>query len=325
MSEIGVAGWRRAVRRGDLPSDLVELLRDVALRMSRRRALPPSFAPYGQWDDEAAEEIFAAWYADRLVGAGQLLALLDRSSSEAGLRGLAERSLRQHLLNAADRSQARNLYTRVVGLLRDSPEFGLVQDAFRAADTWYFIAPAAGIDAATPLWSAPDRLLVAHAWALGDLTIIRYRPTAAKLSPVLDGPELERFIVGLMARTQTALTPSLVMVALSARLDLGAPQLHDVDEAPTLASPTRGPDAEVRMAEAARAIVAGLTPRQRAVLRRADDAVATVAAALGCSVGTVMNERRRIGAAVSRVSEDEDDRGVLLNMSADLLYLPDDD
>ena len=326
MNDSAVAGWRRAVRRGELPSDLVSLLRGVALRMCRRRLLPPNFAPYGQWDDEAGEEIFAAWYADRLVGAGQLLALLDRSSSEAALRALAERSLRQHLLNRADRSQTRNLFGRVVAVLREQPAFVLVHAASRPADTWYGLRPHADVaDAEVPLWSGPERLLVAHGWALGDLAIIRYRANAAKLSPVLDASELERFITGLMSRAKTALTPALIMTVLSARLDLGAPQTHDLEGEPALASASPAPEDEVAMADTARAIVADLTARQRDVLRRADDTVVSIAEALHCSVGTIINERRRIAAAVSRLSEDEAERAVLLNMAADLLYPVDDE
>jgi hypothetical protein len=288
--------------------------------MARRRLLPPSFAPYGQWDDEAAEEIFASWYADRLVGAGQLLALLDRASSLARLRGLAERSLRQHLLNAADRSQARNLFARVIQLLRASPIFTVAQPASRTADTWFALSPPRGAGSDAPAWSDPDRLLIAHGWALGDLAIIRYRANAEKLAPVLNAAELEGFAEGLMARTQSALTPSLIMLALSARLDLGAPSTEDIDESQQLASAAPAPDIQVTLTDTARAILADLTPRQREVLRLGEAKVASVAEALRCSVGTVMNERRRIGAAVSRLSEDDYERDALLNIAADLLY-----
>ena len=320
MNDTEVAAWRGAVRRGDLPDDLVELLRNVAVRMVRQRLLPPSFAPYGQWNEEAAEEIFASWYADRLVGGDQLLALLDRASSLAGLRGLAQRSLRQHLLNAADRSQARNLFGRVVHLLRTSPMFTVAVSATRAAETWFALSPPRGAGADTRLWSDPDRLLIAHGWATGDLPIIRYRANAEKLSPVVNAAELERFVEDLMYRTQAALTPTLLMVALSARLDLGALPTEDIDESPQLATAAPAPDVQVALADTARAILADLTPRQREVLRLGDAKVASVAEALRCSVGTVMNERRRIGVAVSRLSEDDYERDALLNIAADLLY-----
>jgi hypothetical protein len=321
MSDVDLVRWRRALRHGELPSDLVALLHDAARRMSRRRVLPPSFSPYGHWNDEAADELFAAWYSDRLLGTGQLLALLDHASSVAGLRALAQRSLRQHVLNAADRSQARNLFGRVVASLRDSPSFQLVSAAARPAQAWYAAAACADV----PLWSGPERLLVAHGWAVGDIAIIRYRAGAAKLSPLLDAAELERFILELMQRVQAALTPTLIMSVLAARLDLGAPEVGDLDDAPELVDAGRGPDVDAGLKETARSILTGFTDRQREVLARSEDPVASIAAALHCSVGTVVNERRRIAAAVARLTEDETEAGLVLNIVADLLYLTNDE
>lgn len=325
MTAARVDGWRRAVRAGELPEDLLSFLQDVARGLVRRRALPPSFAPYGRWDDEAADEIFASWYADRLIESRQLLALLDRSSSDAGLRGLAQRSLRHHLLNAADRSQARNLFARVLELLSESPDYVVVQRASRAADTWFALVSPRGAGAGSSLWSESERQLSAHAWALGPLTVIRYRADAAKLSPVLDAAELERFVTGLMVRTQRALTPRLIMDALSQRLEIRGAEVRQLDSVPEIASARRGAAAQVELTDTARAIVASLSPRQRHVLRLGDDPVAVVAEALGCSVGTVMNERRRIGEAVTRMSGDDDERDALLNIASDLLYLPNDE
>ena len=61
---------RKRVRRGELPEDLVAELRSVVGKLVRLRLLPPVFAPYGQWNEEAADEIFSSWYTDRLLGRG---------------------------------------------------------------------------------------------------------------------------------------------------------------------------------------------------------------------------------------------------------------
>lgn len=304
---------RRRVRAGETPTELVDELRGVARRMARSRRLPPSFAPYGQWDDEAADEVYAAWFADRLVGEGDLLALLDRSPDRQTLRRLAERSLRQHLLNAQDRSQARNLFARLVALLTDETRpFRLVQDASRPQDRWYALSDDAP-------WGGPERELVAHAWALGDFVVLRYRAAAAKLSPVLDAGELERFVIGLLDRAG-ALTPGLIMRALSARFALGEVAFEPIDEAPPLPAATRGPEAEVLLNDTAQALVGELTDRQAEVLRRSGDRVADIAEAVGVSGGTVVNEQRRIGELVARASGDDVERHALLNRIADLLY-----
>jgi hypothetical protein len=326
MTDAELGSWRRAARRGDLPPDLIEHLRGIVRGMVRRRALPPAFAPYGQWDDEAADEVFGAWYADRLVGAGQLLALLDRASSLAGLRGLAERSVRQHLLNAAHRSQTRNLFGRIVDVLRaDTTTYTVVRDAPRPAETWFALAAPRGPGAAAGPWTADDAQLAAHAWGLGDLTVIRYRADAAKLSPVLEISELERFITGMLFATGAALTPRLILAALAFRVDLDEPVEQEIESAPAAAGATPAPDLQVVLNDTARAILDELTARQRAVLRRAADPVATIARDLSCSVGTVVNERRRIGTVVTRLSADDAERDALLNIAADRLYLQDDE
>jgi hypothetical protein len=319
--DVTLRALRRRVRAGETPPDLVVELRGVARRLARARRLPPSFAPYGQWDDEAADEVFASWYADRLVGEGRLLALLDRAPDMPALRRLAERSLRQHLLNAQDRSQARNLFTRLGAMfVSHTTKFRLVQDAARSQDRWYALANADQVQ----LWAGPERLLIAHAWALGDFTVIRYRAAAAKLAPVLDAAELERFAIGMLERTASALTPALMMRALAARFALGETKFQPLDDAGTTPAPTAPVDANVLLRDTARGLLIELTDRQEEILRRSRDKVADIAAAVGCSVGTVVNEQRRIGELVTRASGDDTERDALLNLLVDLLYVTGD-
>lgn len=309
---------RRRVRGGDIPRELVEELRAVARRLVRSRRLPPSFAPYGQWDDEAADEVFASWYADRLVAEDRLLALLDRAPDMPALRRLAERSLRQHVLNRHDRTQARNLFARLVPLLDgDKATYRLVQDASRPQDRWYALATSAD---AQP-WAGPERVLVAHAWALGDFSVIRYRAAATKLSPVLDAAELKRFTIGLLQRTGSALTPALIIRVLATRFALGEVEFAPVDDAMPPPSAAPSPDAEVLLRDTARALLLDLTPRQAAILKRSGDKVADIATAVGCSAGTVVNEQRRIGTLIARASGDDAERASLLNFMVDLLYV----
>lgn len=319
---ISLRSLRRRVRGGETPRELVEELQSVARRLARSRRLPPSFAPYGQWDDEAADETFASWYVERLVGEGQLLALLDQAADLHALRRLAARSLRQHLLNALDRSQARNLYARVLALLQQKqPErFQLVVSAARPQDRWYALTRS---DATKP-WGRPERELLAHGWALGDFVVIRYRADAAKLSPVLDAHELERFVVGLLERSGAALTPTLIMRTLSARFALGDVEFQTIDAIVSPPSTGPSPETDVLLRDAARGLLDEISPRQATILRNSDGRVADIASMIGCSVGTVVNEQRRIGALVSRVSGDDVERDALLNIMVDLLYLESD-
>ena len=321
MTDSRLRELRRLVRSGEVPADLIEELRSAARGLVRRRALPPSFAPYGRWDDEAADEVFAGWYAYRLLGRGQLQALLDGASTVGGLRRLAERSLRQYLINARDRSQAGNLYRRLVALLEDGARFRLVLNANRAQDRWYAVRDAPGD---MRPWAGDERSLLAHGWALGDFVVIRYKAGAAKLSPVLDAGELERFVDGLLGRVHGALTAALIMRVLSVRFDLGEVELEPGDEVEFEAH-AETPEAAVLLDDTARAVLAGLTARQRAILTRSgSEGVAAIALELGCAAGTVINEQRRIADVVTRLTEDPSERDRVLNIAVDLVYEEDD-
>jgi hypothetical protein len=321
MIDARVRQLRREVRQGELPEDLVAELGLIVRRLIRLHALPTSFSPYGQWDEEAASEIFNSWYVERLLARGHLQALLDRSNSVGSFRRLCERSLRQHILNSQDRSQARNLFRRLVGTLEEDGSFMLVRDAARPQDRWYSLSN----DVASQEFSGEDTVLIAHGWAIGDLTIVRYRAGARKLSPVLDGAELTRFTAGLMERVACSLTPNLIMRALAARLDLGEVRVEALDEAPEPAAPRdRLPaiDEQLALRETALAVLGELTSRQVLVFQGTAEelTVSEIASACRCSVGTVVNERRRIAALVSRVSENDVERDQLLNILGDLVY-----
>ena len=320
MTPQRLAELRREVRAGTLPRDLVDSLQAVARRLVRLRLLPPAFAPYGSWDAEAADEIFQSWYERRLLVQGHLQLLLDRAQSPAAFERLAERSLRQHLARERDRSQARNLYARLLKMLEERDAFTLTRDATRPQDRWWAPAGSAGEP-----WTGDDQQLVSHAWALGDFTVIRYRAHSRKHSPLLDAEELERFVRGLMEHSISALTPTLIMRALEARFALTpeAPASLEARSEQGIDAPgAESPAGDVQLRDTARALLAELSSRQAEVLARtvADEPVETIAAALRCSAGTVVNERRRIGIAVTRFSADENERVAVLNATADLVY-----
>jgi len=315
-----VAELRRQVRAGELPEELIAELRSVAERLVRLRLLPPSFSPYGQWDEEAAQEIFSSWYTERLLARGHLQMLLDRAGSSGALRSLAERSLRQHLSSSRERTQTQNIYWRLNTILQGGHPFVLVESATRPQDRWY--ATRAG---ASP-WPGNDRQLIAHGWALGDFTVIRYRADATKLSPLLDSNELARFAEGLMASTGAALTPALIMRVIVARFDLHESESEPFEEAKQTAEVASKLPEQLALRQSALAILAELTPRQVQVLRLTpQDTVVEIAERVRCSTGTVVNEQRRIGQLIIGMSEDDGERDRLLNILADLVYSSSDD
>lgn len=302
----------------DVDPRLVAELRRVTSRLVRFRGLPPSYAPYGVWNGEAEEEIFQSWATERLVR-GQLQALLDRAANLDSFRRLAERSLRQHVLNRRERSQAQNLYWRSAELLDSDAEFERFIDAVRPQDVWWGLT--AWRDQPRPQFGGDDARLLGETWALGDFELIRYRPDARKLSPLLSTAELKRFLVSLLERVQALLTLSRIMRALERRFDLGEIQLGPLETPEAEAAAAVEPE-EIVLEETALAVIAEMTARQVEVLVGTDagETIDDMSERLSCSVGTVVNEQRRVGAIIDRHSETDEQRAVVLRKVLDVLY-----
>jgi hypothetical protein len=309
----------------DLDPRLVAELRRVASGLVRYRGLPPSLAPYGVWNEEAEAEIFQSWAADRLIGESQLQGLLDRAPTLESFRRLAERSLRQHVLNQRDRSQAQNLYWRLKEMLDEDDDFYSFIGATRPQDVWWGLSD--WRSAPPSQFAGDDERLLAAVWGLGEFAIIRYRPDARKLSPLLSTPELKRVLVSLFAAVQALLTLSRIIRALERRFGLGEVQLEGLEE-PEAQAATAAEGDPVLLEESALALITALTSRQADVLVATEGAVLEedgetldeIAARLGCSVGTVVNEQRRVAALLDRHSENDDERRLVLRKVLDLLY-----
>ena len=309
---------KRLLRDGDIADELYSELRDIVAGVVRRRELPPVFAPYGEWNEEAIDEVFQAWMTRRLLGLGHLKPLIARAGDVRVFRARAARSLRQFLLNERDRTQAANLFARMRTLLNEDGDFSCFIDAKRSQDRWWGLTT---WDDPEP-FSASERTLHAAAWAAGDLVVIRYRADAKKLSPVLDLPELKRFAVVVFETLTTLLTVPLLIDALRARLDLDEGDvlpLGDSDAATT--SPTAMPD-QLGLRELAELARSELTERQALVLRATagERPLADIGRELHCSAATVLNEQRRVAALLTRLTADDAERAELLNLVVDLLY-----
>jgi len=302
----------------DAPPELLNELRQVAERLVRSRMLPPRLAPYGVWNEEASEEVFQAWAAKRLFGRGDLRGIVARSGSGAVFRTLAERSLRQFLLNERARSEAQNLFGRVREQLQNDDAFRCFIESPRSQNAWW------GLSAweEPPAFNDDERRLRLAAWSVENVTVIRYSASARKLSPLLDREELNRFLHGLFEALQALLTISHVMNGLRERLALDASETVPMEGAP---EPSSAQDVagELAIRETALLVIAELSSRQARVLldTAAGRPLAAIGAALGCSAATVLNEQNRIGAVIRRMSADKEQQELLLKTVTDLLYV----
>ena len=306
---------QRFLSSGEVPDEIWGELQAVVRRLVRRSGLPPSYSPYGVWNDEAAEDVFHNWVEDRLLGKAQIVALTQQALELSHFRGRAERSLRQHLINQRERSVLRNLYRRLRELLEADGRFVKVRASRRHQDVGWALSTQPGAEG----FAGSEKELVAAAWSLGEFALVSYRSDAGKLSPVLATVELARFVVGLFEAVGASLTLTQLLRALELRFDLGAVKEEPIESEPQLQSEHSVAET-VELRELAIAALTEMTPRQVSVLRdtEAGESLQEMAARYGCSLATVHNEQRRIGALFNRIAGSDDKE--LLKMVRDLLY-----
>ncbi|HEY2053161.1 MAG TPA: hypothetical protein VGH14_04405 [Solirubrobacterales bacterium] len=297
---------------------LLSELEKVAGFLIRGAHLPPSYAPYGRWDAEAAQEMAQEWIAEKLLRGGGLAALFDSAATSKAFRSLAQRSLHQFVLNRRERSQSQNLYERARRILDEDERFRVVYAADRRQDVVWGLAA----DPSRAAFPGGERELGAFAYSLGEFELIRYKDTAAKLAPLLASEELARFIYGMIAAAGP-LSLSSLMQALELRFDL-TPVAFDSLQGEWPPEPVTDLtlEEEVVIRQIARASIVELTERQARVLlgRRAEVTVEALAGELVCSVGTVANEEKAIARVLRRHCDGSDEEAELLKIVGDLLY-----
>jgi hypothetical protein len=289
------AAREKVLAREDPPSELIEECRNIVRLLIRTSSLPPHYSPYGVWSDEAIEEVFADWVEMRLVGRGQLLALIQRAPVLPVFRRMAETSVRQHLIDSLKRSQSANLFERLTRRLAEDERFESVGAG--AGALWHLR------DGPVEAYTGEDRSLLAVAWSLGDFHVIRYQPDARKLSPLLDADELDRFLVGMLG--VGAMNVSTLMRVLRMRFAIDDDAPHEVLD-PEAKGHQDDPESVVDVADLVTATLAELTRRQAEILVGLDQGLSgsDLAGRLGCSAGTISHERRSIEDVLIRLGTD---------------------
>jgi hypothetical protein len=281
---------------GDPPALLIDGCRETVKLLVRTAGLPTFYSPTGVWSDEAVEEVFADWMAFRLVGRGQLLAMLQRSPTMQVFRKMAQTSVRQHLVDGLRRSQSANLYERVEKLLANEPKFASAGSG--PGRLWRLVE-----GPETP-FEGEDQTLLGVAWGLGDFTVIRYDIDAKKLSPLLDADSLDRFVTGMIQAG--AMTVGMIMRAMRMRFSLDDQSPPAEFDAEKHARAGGDPGAEVLVADLVTATLSELTARQAKVLVGLVNDVPgrELAQQIGCSTGTISHEKAQITEILARLGTD---------------------
>lgn len=309
---------------GRVTEELLLALRGIVGRLVAFGNLPPMYSPTGSWDEDAEEEVFAGWIESRLVGTGQLAALLQQTGTERSFVRLGELYLRRHLINRLERTHATNLFDRLRALLaEDSRTFEVLVPSTREQDVVWTLGAGGGRAESGAVFEGGEDRLLSLAWGLGEFETVRFRDDARKLSHVLERDELIRFVVGLMQAAGAGLTLAQLVRVIARRFDLDPVTVESIGQE---AAEVPGSDDVIEAVAAqqiAVAALAELTSRQVDVLsgQLQEHSVREIAGELSVSVGTVAAEQRAIATVLSRLSDpDGDSRRELLNALGDLLF-----
>ncbi len=283
---------------GEIDQQLYELLLNLTRVVIFNGHLPPAYSPTGSWSPEAAEDAAHGWIERRLLRTNALLAAFDLGQHHRPFLNSLEQNFRHHLQNERERAELPNLLRRTGALLRDDARFRDWLPQRRPFDTWWGLVS----------WTNPvafqggDDILVAHAWALGEITLFRYAQNVDRASPVLSTETLGEFLTGLFTGVAALLTLAHLAAVYEGRFDLGATEMVELEPetADELAAPEAPPDEEV--SAAAVNVAAELSARQFEVLlrRSQEETLEVIAAALGVSRGTVDNDLRNCAPAIDR-------------------------
>jgi hypothetical protein len=322
MNDVAFRDARLAfLREGRVSVELLSELRAVVTRLVVFGNLPPMYSPTGKWDEDAQEEVFADWADARLVGAGQLAALMHQTGTAKSFGRLAELYLRRHLINRLDRTHATNLFGRLrTVLVEEAAVFTVLIVSAREQDVVWTLS---GDGAPQVAYAAGEDRLLSLAWSLGEFETVRFREDAKKLSHVLERDELIRFVAGLIAAAAGGLTLAQIVRTIVVRFDLEPAQIEDLGREAEEVVVADNVVAEVSAAQLAAGVLGELTARQVDILtgQLQHESVRAIAETVHVSVGTVSTEQQRIAAVLSRVSDpDHDSRRALLNALRDLLF-----
>jgi hypothetical protein len=280
---------RDGVRDGGVTDELYAFLVRLVTVAQATRTLAPAPVPGGRWDDpDAVAETVQAWLAEALLHGG-LLQAFDVCQTPRALSRYLERALRNWLIARSRRSSGPRLLERAVELLGDDDAFELMRDARAVPERWWGLA----VWRHPALFGVGDDELVAHAWALGDFTLLRFS-SSARSDPVLSSAELRRFLLELLERVGAGLSGRHLDAGFRARFPYAYAQAPAaLEDAPELIDGADLVD-ELLVAEASRVALADLSERQlRVLLERPQWTLAELAARLGTSRSTVDNEYRR--------------------------------
>ncbi len=294
----------------------VELYRCVRA-VARAGNYPPPEG-HGAWTLDAVTETAHDVFADA-HGPQRLVELAVKASDEISFRRLLEQVVRNYLRDQARATAKGRLVRRLRELLEGDPRFAIVPQRRPGARNVELA------DGTSPgVWNGRSSDLVAAAYKVTDVSLVRWRPEARRQSPVAEGASLLAVCEAVLRAAGASLAVAELADVVAARfaVDQG-PVVTPVDDIEPWAPPSRatseGAAEEAEIRSGAERLVSQLTPRERLVLAYLDLSVRQIADQTGLGKSAAAELASRVRHIVAQVLGNEEQREAMFTLARDLV------
>lgn len=308
-----MSAWEELQRDGVFGTEAtVELYRCVRA-VARVGNFPPPTG-HQRWSLDAIEETAHDVFADA-NGPQRLVELAVKAHDDASFRRLLEQVVRNFLRDRARATTKGRLIRRLREVLDADPRFRFVADGQPGAGRNIELA-----DGTTPgVWNGRLTDLVAAAYTVTDVTIVRWRLDARRQSPVADADSLADVCEATLRAAGASLALADLADVVAARFAVGpTPVVTPVDDIdpwlPTIDSIGLA-ETEADIQIGAQQLLSQLTKREQLVLAYLDQPVRQIADRTGLGKSVAAQVAARVKEIAAQVLGTEPRREDMLSLA----------
>jgi hypothetical protein len=210
------------LRAGRFPPDAYELVHRTFTAVTWRRNFPPPEGA-GGWTPELIQDAVQDFLTDR-TGQGRLSRIALRAGDDAEFKRLLDVAVKNFLIDRVRKGARAKLWRRLNEVLGADARFVEVGDSWTLREL-----PAA------ERWAGREADLVAAAWRVEDVRVVRWRPDARRDGPVADRTALVAVCAAIIEAAGAPVPLSTLTEVVAQRFNVGAPPLLILVDAPELA------------------------------------------------------------------------------------------